>query len=117
MSAAHREEVHRIAARAALDVPGVAALQPSLAERLALSAPRPAAAAAAARAPAGGIRAAHTPEGGWHVEVRCVLRADRRAVDIARQVRERVGSAVTAWLAQHDAAAPLTVLVTVTGTV
>ncbi|MFD3538589.1 hypothetical protein ACFWUQ_03705 [Streptomyces sp. NPDC058662] len=64
-----------------------------------------------------GIRCRRTPEGGWHVEVRCVLRSDRRLVDAARQVREDVRAAVTACLARHGTAAPVTVLVTVTRTV
>ncbi|MEU2391422.1 Asp23/Gls24 family envelope stress response protein [Streptomyces sp. NPDC007369] len=111
MTAARRQDVHRAAARAALDVPGVAALQPGLADRLAH-------AAAASRAHhVSGIRCNRTPEGGWHVEVRCILHADTRVVDVARHVREHVRTAVTACLGTHGAIRPVDVLVTVTRTV
>ncbi|MFJ3205647.1 hypothetical protein [Streptomyces sp. NPDC086989] len=63
------------------------------------------------------IRCEQMPGGGWRVEVRCILQADHRIVEIARQVREDVRTAVTACLAQHGTAGPLTVLVTVTRTV
>ncbi|MGW6843531.1 Asp23/Gls24 family envelope stress response protein [Streptomyces sp. NPDC054958] len=112
MTDPHRENIHRTAARTALGAPGVAALQPSLADRLALAAfPTHQADEAA------GIRCEPTPDGGWNVEVRCVLHADRRVVDVARQVREDVRTAVTAYLTQHGTAVPVTVVVTVTRTV
>ncbi|MEU9143295.1 hypothetical protein [Streptomyces sp. NPDC048349] len=120
MTAIHREDVQRAAAAAALDAPGVAALQPALSEQLALAASRAHHAVTAGTAPhreAAGIRCGPTEEGGWHVEVRCILHADRRAVDVARQVREDVRSAVTACLARNGATGPVTVLVTVTRTV
>ncbi len=66
---------------------------------------------------AAGIRCEHTPESGWHVEVRCILHADRRVVDTARQVREDVRTAVTARLTRSGATRPVNVLVTVTRTV
>lgn len=120
-----RQDIHRAAARAALGVPGVAALQPSLADRLALAAARMQEAVTAAtgtnasHTEQAGIRTQLTPEGSWHVEVRCVLSADRRVVATARQVREQVRTAVTACLVQHGATASVTVrvLVTVTRTV
>ncbi|MFI1076289.1 hypothetical protein [Streptomyces puniciscabiei] len=102
-----------VAAEAALAVPGVAALQPRLARRLA-------AAAAPTRAdttpPEAGVRADRAPDGsGWHIEVRCVLTEGRRALDIARIVHDRVTAALVAHLATHGAAEPVTVAVTVTG--
>ncbi|BBC93096.1 hypothetical protein [Streptomyces griseofuscus] len=102
-----------VAAEAALAVPGVAALQPRLARRLA-------AAAAPTRAdttsPEAGIRADRAPDGsGWHIEVRCVLTESRRALDIARNVHDRVTAALITHLATHGAAEPVTVAVTVTG--
>lgn len=66
---------------------------------------------------AGRIRCEHMPRGGWQVEVRCILQADNRIVDIARQAREEVRAAVTASLSQHGAVGPITVLVTVTRTI
>lgn len=102
-----------VAAEAALAVPGVAALQPRLARRLA-------AAAAPTRAdttpPEAGIRADRAPDGsGWHIEVRCVLTEGRRALDIARNVHDRVTAALVTHLATHGAAEPVTVAVAVTG--
>ncbi|GEJ99723.1 hypothetical protein [Streptomyces sp. 1-11] len=102
-----------VAADAALAVPGVAALQPRLARRLA-------AAAAPTRAdttpPEAGIRADRAPDGsGWHIEVRCVLTEGRRALDIARNIHDRVTAALVTHLANHGAAEPVTVAVTVTG--
>ncbi|MFD3874843.1 hypothetical protein [Streptomyces sp. NPDC058623] len=118
MTSSSNQDIHHAAARAALGVPGVAALQPGLADRLAAAASRAKQAVGAAPLPAEtGIRAEHTPEGGWHLEVRCAVHEDRRVLDVAQQVRERVRTAVTAHLAQHGTAAPVTVLVTVTRTV
>ncbi|MFF8424343.1 hypothetical protein ACF07Y_04190 [Streptomyces sp. NPDC016566] len=102
-----------VAAEAALAVPGVAALQPRLARRLA-------AAAAPTRAdttpPEAGVRADRAPDGsGWHIEVRCVLTEGRRALDIARIVHDRVTAALVTHLATLGAAEPVTVAVTVTG--
>ncbi|MFF7351960.1 MULTISPECIES: hypothetical protein [Streptomyces] len=102
-----------VAAEAALAVPGVAGLQPRLARRLA-------AAVAPTRAettpPEAGIRADRAPDGsGWHIEVRCVLAEGRRALDIARNVHDRVTAALITHLATHGVAEPVTVAVTVTG--
>ncbi|MCT9114027.1 hypothetical protein [Streptomyces mirabilis] len=105
-----------VAAEAALAVSGVAGLQPRLAYRLA-------AAAAPTRTdttphgmpPEAGIRADRAPDGsGWHIEVRCVLAEGQRALDIARNVHNRVGAAVIAHLATHGVAEPVTIAVTVT---
>ncbi|WP_046776837.1 hypothetical protein [Streptomyces yangpuensis] len=119
MTTAEREAVHRTAARAALGVPGVVALQPALAERLALAASRvvEAVGAGAAIAPVGaGVRCEIAPDGVWHLEVRCILDEDHRVVDVARRVRSDVGAAVDTCLVQHDAAPPLTVRVVVSVT-
>ncbi|MDX3537265.1 hypothetical protein PV721_23390 [Streptomyces sp. MB09-01] len=120
ITASDREEIQQAAAAAALAAPGVAALQPALADRLALAASRvyhAMTAGTASHHEAAGIRCEHTPEGGWHVEVRCVLHADRRVVDTARQVREDVWTAVTTCLTRQGATRPVRVLVTVTRTV
>ncbi|MFE9480831.1 hypothetical protein ACFYNM_19795 [Streptomyces spororaveus] len=117
MTAPHPEDIQQAVAAAALAAPGVAALQPALADRLALAASRAITARTTSHHEASGIRCEHTSEGGWHVEVRCILHADRRVVDIARQVRADVRTAVTACLTQHGTPKPVTVLVTVTRTV
>ncbi|MGW0749165.1 hypothetical protein [Streptomyces sp. NPDC002587] len=120
MTAPAREDIERAAARAALRAPGVAALQPALADRLARAASRMHLAVASDTRPhreAAGIRCELAPDGAWHVEVRCIVHADRRVVDVARQVREDVRTAVTASLAEHGTSVPVTVLVTVTRTV
>ncbi|MER6464886.1 hypothetical protein ACWC4D_26505 [Streptomyces sp. NPDC001288] len=111
MSATRTTALLGVAAEAALAVPGVAALQPRLARRLA-------AAAAPTRAdttlPEAGIRADRAPDGsGWHVEVRCVLAEGRRALDIARNVHDRVAGALITHLAAHGLAEPVTVVVMV----
>ncbi|MFI1279895.1 hypothetical protein ACH4U5_03900 [Streptomyces sp. NPDC020858] len=119
MTGSDRENIHRAAARAALGVPGVVALQPALADRLALAAHRVYEAVAAGTTghhePAG-VRCELTPAGAWHLEVRCILDAEHRVVDVARRVREDVRTTVTAYLAQHGTAAPVTVMVTITRT-
>ncbi|WP_405719786.1 hypothetical protein OG607_06115 [Streptomyces sp. NBC_01537] len=104
------------AARAALTVPGVAALQPDLGQRLAGAASRARQAAGFPALPAGaGIRAEHATDApGWRVEVRCVLHEDRRVVDTARQVREQVRAAARDHLTAQGTPEPVTVLVTVT---
>ncbi|MGP3949984.1 hypothetical protein [Streptomyces sp. 7N604] len=107
-------DIHETAARTALAVPGVVGLQPSLGYQLASAAHirQP-----AVLPPEAGIRAEHTPEApGWHVEVRCILLEDRRALDTAREVRQEVRSAVTAHLSRHGPPEPVTILVTVTQT-
>jgi hypothetical protein len=104
------------AARAALAVPGVAALRPGLGHRLAGAASRARGTAGTPALPAtAGIRAERASDApGWRVEVRCVLREERRVADTARQVREQVRAAVTAHLAAQGTPEPVTVLVTVT---
>ncbi|MFJ8567616.1 hypothetical protein [Streptomyces sp. NPDC093514] len=119
MNVPHSGNIHRAAARAALEVPGVVALQPALADRLALAASRvfeAVATGAGGHHEAAGVRCEPTPVGAWHVEVRCILDKDHRVVDVARRVRESVRTAVTAYLAQHGRPAPVTVVVTVTRT-
>ncbi|MFD7539915.1 hypothetical protein [Streptomyces sp. NPDC059819] len=116
MSSTPDRDLHHAAARAALDVPGVAGLQPDLADRLAAAATRAKQAVGAAPLPAeAGIRTEHAPDGGWNVEVRCAVHEDHRVLDVAQQVRECVRTAATAY--QQGAPAPVTVLVTVTRTV
>ncbi|MFG2261694.1 hypothetical protein [Streptomyces sp. NPDC048720] len=106
-----------VAAEAALAVPGVAGLQPRLAHRLAAAAAPTRASTWPHRTPCeAGVRADRAPGGsGWHIEVRCVLAGGRRALDIARNVHDRVAATVIAHLATHGVAEPVTVSVTVTG--
>ncbi|MEU3825837.1 hypothetical protein [Streptomyces sp. SID161] len=104
------------AVETALAVPGVAGLEPRLSRRLAAAA----APARADRAPDGpseaGVRADRSPDGsGWHIEVRCVLSEGRRALDVARDVHDRVGAAVVRHLTAFDTVERVTVEVTVTG--
>ncbi|MFD9659961.1 hypothetical protein, partial [Streptomyces mirabilis] len=105
-----------VAAEAALAVPGVAGLQPRLAHCLAAAAaPTWTDTAAHRMPPEAGIRADRAPDGsGWRIEVRCVLAEGQRALDIARNVHDRVGAAVIAHLATHGVAEPVTIAVTVT---
>ena len=99
-----------VAAEAALAVPGVAGLHPRLAQRLAAAART----AWQAVSPETGVRAVRAPDGtGWHIEVRCVLAEGHRALDIARNVHDRVRTAVLSHLATQDAPEPVTVAVTV----
>lgn len=105
-----------VAAEAALAVPGVAGLQPRLAHRLAAAATLSRTDTTPHRASReAGIRADRAPDGsGWHVEVRCVLAAGQRALDIARNVHDRVEAAVVSYLAAHGVVERVTVEVTVT---
>ncbi|MEV6053507.1 hypothetical protein [Streptomyces sp. NPDC052107] len=105
------------AAEAALAVPGVAGLQPRLCHRLAAAAaPTRSDATLRRTSPEEGIRADRSPDGsGWHIEVRCVLSEGRRALDVAQNVHDRVGTAVISRLAALDAVERVTVEVTVTG--
>ncbi|MFJ4776280.1 Asp23/Gls24 family envelope stress response protein [Streptomyces sp. NPDC088762] len=116
MTSAPGEDVRPIAARAALEVPGVAALQPVLADRLAAAASRLRHGAGAAPQPVAGIRAERVSEDGWHVEVRCMLYDGRRVADVARQVCEHVQAAVTTHLVRLGSPATVSVRVTVTRT-
>jgi hypothetical protein len=52
--------------------------------------------------------------GAWHLEVRCVLHDDRRAVDTARDVRDSVKVAVGSRLPGPDGAESVSVVVIVT---
>ncbi|GAB2828164.1 hypothetical protein GCM10027073_66390 [Streptomyces chlorus] len=116
MTATRTTTLLDVAAEAALAVPGVVGLQPRLAHRLA-------AAAAPTRtdttphrtSPEAGIHADRAPDGsGWHIEARCVLVEGRRALDIARNVHDRVGAAILSHLAAFGVAERVTVEVTVT---
>ncbi|MFI1370026.1 hypothetical protein [Streptomyces griseochromogenes] len=100
-----------VAADAALAVPGVAGLQPRLAHRLAAAATTRADPMPHRTSPEAGIRADRAPGSGWHIEVRCVLTEGRRALDIARDVHDRVRTAVISHLSAPE---PVTVTVTVT---
>ncbi|KUN83987.1 hypothetical protein AQJ66_17695 [Streptomyces bungoensis] len=104
-----------IAAEAALAVPGVAGLHPRLSRRLAAAASPTRTDVAHRASPEAGIRAGRAPDRpGWHIEVRCVLAEGRRALDVARNVHDRVGAAVLSHLAALDAVEPVTVEVAVT---
>ncbi|KUN16316.1 hypothetical protein AQJ11_40190 [Streptomyces corchorusii] len=104
-----------VAAEAALAVPGVTGLQPRLSRRLAAAAaPTLTDARPHHTSPDAGIRADRAPGGGWHIEVRCVLAEGRRALDVAQNVHDQVGTAVTSHLAALDAVERVTVEVTVT---
>jgi hypothetical protein len=116
MTAVDPRDVRETAARAALAVPGVAELQPSLGQSLADAAVRVGQAlGSGARTSQAGVRADHTADtGGWHVEVRCVLREDCRTVDAARDVHDHVRAAVLSHVTGRGAPGPVTVAVTVT---
>lgn len=105
-----------VAAEAALAAPGLAELQPRLSHRLAAAAaPTRTDTAPHRTSPEDGIRADRATDGsGWHIEVRCVLAGGRRALDVARDVHDRVGAAVLSHLAALDAVEPVTVKVAVT---
>ncbi|MFC4331278.1 hypothetical protein ACFPC0_26575 [Streptomyces andamanensis] len=105
-----------VASGAALAVPGVAALDPRLTRRLAAAA-APARPDATPRRvpPEAAVRADRAPDGtGWHIEVRCVLSGGRRALDVARDVHDRVAAATAAHLTALGAVEPVTVEVVVT---
>ncbi|WP_460106675.1 Asp23/Gls24 family envelope stress response protein [Streptomyces sp. YKOK-J1] len=104
------------AVEAALAVPGVVGLQPRLSHRLAAAAESARPGALPHRTPEAGVLACRSPDGsGWHIEVRCVLSGGRRALDVARNVHDRVAEAVISHLAALDAVERVTVEVTVTG--
>jgi hypothetical protein len=116
MTAVDTTGVERIAAQAALAVPGIAGLQPTLRQSLAGAATRVwQALGPPAPSPEAGIhaeRSAHT--GAWHVEVRCVCNEDRRALDTARDVHDDVQAAVGTHVTRHGKPALVTATVTVT---
>ncbi|MEW2135357.1 Asp23/Gls24 family envelope stress response protein [Streptomyces sp. NPDC005409] len=110
-------DVREAAARAAVGVPGVAALQPVLADRLAAAAVRVRRGVGADPRPAApGVRVEPDSGSGWHVEVRCIVHEGGRVVDVARQVREEVRAAVSTHLIREGSPGPVTVRVTVTRT-
>ncbi|SEN20087.1 Asp23/Gls24 family envelope stress response protein [Actinacidiphila rubida] len=116
MTADDRLAVQQIATQAALSVRGVAELPPSLGQSLAAAATRVRHAfGSPVPSPQAGIRTERDPRsGGWTVEVRCALHEGRRTVDVARDVHDRVRTAVSEQMARRGAAAPVTVSVTVT---
>ncbi|GAA3143542.1 hypothetical protein GCM10010521_32990 [Streptomyces rameus] len=106
-----------VAAEAALAVPGVAGLQPRLAQRLAAAAAPTRTDTTSHRAPPpeAAVRADRAPDGsGWRIEVRCVLTEDRRALDIAQDVHDRVAFAAASHLTALGDVERVTVEVTVT---
>ncbi|MET9831824.1 hypothetical protein ABZ078_21550 [Streptomyces sp. NPDC006385] len=116
MAATDATPLLRVAAEAALAVPGVVGLQPRLAHRLAAAASSTWPETTAERVPSeASVRIDRAPDGpGWHVEVRCVLAEGPRALDTARTVHHQVRAAVISHLAAHGAPAAATVTVTVT---
>ncbi|MGW3014089.1 hypothetical protein ACWC9R_35445 [Streptomyces sp. NPDC001219] len=108
--------VEQTAARAALAVPGVQELQPSLRHSLADAATHLRRTfGSRTPPPEAGVHAGHTPgTDTWHLEVRCVVNAQRRALDIARDVRESVQAAVSSELNARGGPASVTIVVTVT---
>ncbi|MFE4535286.1 hypothetical protein ACFRKB_09415 [Streptomyces scopuliridis] len=116
MTTGNTTRIARTAARAALAVPGVAELQPSLRQALAGAATRVREAIGSpALSTEAGIHVEHTPgTRAWHVEVRCVLTDDRRALDTARDVRDSVRSAVGSQVTRDGVPEPVIVVVTVT---
>ncbi|MGW7486279.1 hypothetical protein [Streptomyces sp. NPDC054786] len=108
--------VEQTAARAALAVPGVQELQPSLRHSLADAATyiRRTFGSLTPSSEAG-IHAGHTPEtDAWHLEVRCALNDHRRALDTARDVRESVQAAVSSHLNSRGRTGSVTIVVIVT---
>ncbi|MEU3858265.1 hypothetical protein AB0F03_12995 [Streptomyces sp. NPDC028722] len=116
MTAVRPNTLLGVAAEAALATPGVTGLHPRLAHRLAAAAtPTRTDTAPHRTSPEAGVRADRAPDGsGWHIEVRCVLDEGRRALDIARDVHDRVAAAVISHLAALGAVERVTVEVTVT---
>lgn len=115
MTAVDTTGVQRTAARAALAVPGVAQLHPSLGQSLAAAARARLALGGPAPPSQAGIHAERSPQtGAWHIEVRCVLHDDRRALDTARDVHDQVRAAVDSYVARHGVPGPVTIVVTVT---
>jgi uncharacterized alkaline shock family protein YloU len=112
-------ELGSAAARAALAVPGVRELQPSLRQVLVAAARRVQQAHGDPAADAGaGVRVERTPRTGvWNVEVRCVVAGERRALEVAQDIRSRVRAAVCSQLALRGTPARVDVAVTVTRTV
>lgn len=118
MTVDDRLAVQQAAVRAALSVPGVAELPPSLGQSLASAATRVRRAfGSPLPSSRAGIRTERDPgSGGWTVDVRCALHDDRRTLDVARNVHDHVQAAVSQQLARRGAPGPVTVTVTVSVT-
>ncbi|MEU9487457.1 hypothetical protein AB0D83_28020 [Streptomyces decoyicus] len=108
--------VEQTAARAALAVPVVEELQPSLRHSLANAATYIRRTfGSLTPSPEAGIHASHTPEtDAWHLEVRCALNDHHRALDAARDVRESVRAAVSSQLNSCGRTGSVTIVVIVT---
>ncbi|MCA1220575.1 hypothetical protein [Streptomyces sp. 8L] len=119
MSSLDAADVSRTAAGAALAVPGVAALHPGLRRSLAGAAYRVRGPGPTTPPPEAGVRAQRDRRtGAWHLEIRCVLQEDRRALDTARDVRDSVRAAVGRRLPGGPGSVTVIVLVThITGVV
>ncbi|MFH8574053.1 hypothetical protein [Streptomyces sp. NPDC017993] len=116
MTTVDTASIELTAARAALTVPGVEELQPSLRHSLADAATYIRRAfGSLAPSPEAGIHISHTPEpDAWHLEVRCIINEHRRALDTARDVRESVQAAVRSHLTSGGSTPSVTIVVTVT---
>ncbi|MFJ4851550.1 MULTISPECIES: hypothetical protein [unclassified Streptomyces] len=118
MTACTIADIRQVAAETTLAVPGVVALQPTLASRLAQAASRqvPGVRGDGLASPRSGIRVTSGEEGsGWIVEVRCVMTEGLRALDVARTVHDRTTASLLTLLATHGLPAKaLTVIVTIT---
>ncbi|WP_329458030.1 hypothetical protein [Streptomyces sp. NBC_01497] len=100
-------DVPRVAAEAALAVPGVSGLHPSLRWSLAGAAQRVRSPGPVSPSPESGVRARRDGRtGAWLLEVRCVVDDGRRPLDTARDVREGVRSAVSAHLGDRSSPGP-----------
>ncbi|SEG94003.1 hypothetical protein SAMN05216223_12910 [Actinacidiphila yanglinensis] len=108
--------VERTAADAALSVPGVLELQPTLGQSLvgAVTSIRQAL-GSSTQSPGAGIHAERGADGSWHFEVRCVVTDHRRVLDTARVVHDLVQATVAPHTARHGNRVPVTVTVAVTG--
>ncbi|MXM66123.1 hypothetical protein GR925_22415 [Streptomyces sp. HUCO-GS316] len=112
MAAISTGAVLGVAAEAALAVPGVAGLHPRLAAAASPTQPRT---KAKRTPPEVDVRIDRAPDGSeWHLDVRCVLTPDHKALDTARNVHDQVRAAVLSHLAAHDAPQAFTVTITVT---
>jgi hypothetical protein len=108
--------IEQAAAHAALAVPGVTELQPSLRQSLAAAATRARQALGSpAPSPEAGIHTEHSCRTrAWRIEIRCVLNGNRRALDTARDVHDNVLTAVQPLVARHGEQESLAVVVNVT---
>ncbi|WP_434597574.1 Asp23/Gls24 family envelope stress response protein [Streptomyces sp. A5-4] len=109
MTTAHptRTYLERLAAAAALGVPGVAYLRPGLADLLRGS-------PAQRQGGSGGVRARATDDPpAWRIEVHLAVVRGHRALDVTRAVRAAVEAATT----RAATGRPAVVSVTVTGVV